>query len=86
MKIDIQYLAKLASLYISKDEEARLKKEMEMITAMAANLPVFDDTEIIMPEMRLREDIICDSYSREELLKNGSQTENGYFSVPKVIE
>ena len=86
MKIDIQYLAKLASLYVSDEEASRLEVQMARITDMASDLPEFDAGVFQAEPMCLREDAVVESYDRNELLKNAPQTENGCFVVPKVIE
>ena len=86
MKIDIQHLAKLASLRVSEEETLRLEEQMSKIAEMASNLPELGDLQIQMQPMHLREDVVLNSYDRNELLKNAPQTENGCFVVPKVIE
>ncbi len=86
MKIDIQHLAKLASLRVSEEETLRLEEQMSKIAEMASNLPELGDLQISMQPMHLREDVVLDSYDQNELLKNAPQTENGCFVVPKVIE
>lgn len=86
MKIDIQHLAKLASLRVSEEETLRQEEQMSKIAEMASNLPELGDLQISMQPMHLREDVVLDSYDQNELLKNAPQTENGCFVVPKVIE
>ena len=86
MKIDIQHLAKLASLRVSEEETLCLEEQMSKIAEMASNLPELGDLQISMQPMHLREDVVLDSYDQNELLKNAPQTENGCFVVPKVIE
>ena len=86
MKIDIQHLAKLASLRVSEEETLRLEEQMSKIAEMASNLPELGDLQISMQPMHLREDVVLNSYDQNELLKNAPQTENGCFVVPKVIE
>lgn len=86
MKIDIQHLAKLASLRVSEEETLRLEEQMSKIAEMASNLPELGNLQIQMQPMHLREDVVLDSYDQNELLKNAPQTENGCFVVPKVIE
>ena len=43
-------------------------------------------TAVIPNHLRLREDVVTDGDVRDAVLKNAPQAEQGFFTVPKVIE
>ena len=43
-------------------------------------------TAVIPNVLRLREDVVTDGDVRDAVLKNAPQAEQGFFTVPKVIE
>lgn len=87
--LDIRYIAKLSRLHVEEQEIPKLKKEMSGIVSMVEHLPDFENTELAIDpndQMKLREDEIKPSSSREEMLRNAPQTEAGCFVVPKIVE
>ncbi len=89
---DIEYVAKLARLYVSDEQKAKLTKDMSAIIEFADTLSKID-TEGVEPAAHaipvqnvFREDTVQDSYNRDEILKNAPEKEAGCFSVPKIVE
>jgi len=95
MKIDQENLQKIAHL-------ARLNFDAQAAEKMSANLSqVLNwveqlqevDTEGVAPLTNmsaevnaLRSDVVGVQLTQEQALKNAPQQENGFFSVPKVME
>ena len=91
-KEEILHVAKLAKLNLSEEEPESLRSDMESIIDFANTLSELD-TEGVVPTAHarymvnaLREDVIKDSYSEEDILKNAPYQEDGGFAVPKVVE
>ena len=89
---EVEYVAKLARLYVSEEEKAKLTKNMSAIIEFADTLPKID-TDGVAPAAHaipvqnvFREDVVKDSYKRDDILKNAPEKEAGCFSVPKVVE
>lgn len=89
MSIDIKHIAKLAHLRIDDDKSAEFESEMAEIIAIFERLPEIDNELILEPEnaMMLRKDIAeTDKFTRDELLANAPEIQNGCFSVPKTVD
>ena len=91
-KEEILHVAKLARLNLSEEETEKLQSDMESIIEFANTLNELD-TEGVVPTAyarpmsnAFREDVIKESYDREEMLKNAPESEDGGFAVPKVVE
>ena len=91
-KEEILHVAKLARLNLSEEETEKLQSDMESIIEFANTLNELD-TEGVVPTAHarpmsnaFREDVIKESYDREEMLKNAPESEDGGFAVPKVVE
>ncbi len=88
MEVDIKKIAKLARLRIEPEEEEKFQKEMENIIAMVEKLPdvpVSDLRPKAEDRMPLRPDVVTESLSREEILKNAPETTAGCVVVPKTV-
>ena len=95
MKIDQETLQKIAHL-------ARLNFDAQAAEKMSANLSqVLNwveqlqevDTEGVAPLTNMsaevnafRNDVVGEQLTQQQALKNSPQQENGFFSVPKVME
>lgn len=95
MKIDQETLQKIAHL-------ARLNFDAQAAEKMSANLSqVLNwveqlqevDTEGVAPLTNMsaevnafRNDVVGEQLTQQQALKNAPQQENGFFSVPKVME
>jgi len=91
-KIDVAYVAKLARLVLTEEEQARYQRDLMQILNYAAKLDELD-TEGVEPTAHvlpihnvLREDVVQPSYNRDTLLANAPEQADGCFVVPKVVE
>lgn len=91
-KDDVKYVANLARLKISEEEQEKFAREMESIISFADMLgevntdniePTFHALEL---QNVLREDNVTNNYDREKLLQNAPSQYDGCFEVPKVVE
>ena len=85
-------LAKLARLSVNDDQLNSLEKDLKSILKFIDQLKEIN-TEDIDPtsnsldqKLILRDDIVENTLSNEDLLKNVPESELGFFVVPKVIE
>lgn len=91
-KEQVESVAKLARLKLNE-------KQLEKYTADLSNIVDFANTlmevdvsnveptaHILKIQNVFREDIINESYNRDELLKNAPTKEAGCISVPKTVE
>ena len=91
-KEDVRYLANLARLEFTDKEEEKFTNDLSNIVDFANTLSkvvvenVRPTAHILDLQNVLREDIVCKSYSREEILKNAPSKQAGCISVPKVME
>ena len=94
MKIDtdtIKYIANLAMIEISEEEEKKYSKDLEQILTYAEILDNMDTSKSrefnnpIRNVNRFREDKVKEPLDRELLIKNAKEVEAGMFKVPKVI-
>jgi len=88
---DVEKIAQLAKLEFSDQEKNALTGQLNQIVEYVEKLNEIN-TDNILPTSHVinlnnifREDIIGESLSREEVLKNAPKQKHGYFSVPKVI-
>ncbi|MGN0614054.1 MAG: Asp-tRNA(Asn)/Glu-tRNA(Gln) amidotransferase subunit GatC [Porcipelethomonas sp.] len=88
MKFDIEHIAKLSCLELSREELEKYKQDIEKIAAMADTLPDVETGEYTDPDSiaELREDIVSGcGISREELLFNSPEVTGGCPVVPKTV-
>ncbi|OQB16118.1 MAG: Aspartyl/glutamyl-tRNA(Asn/Gln) amidotransferase subunit C [Firmicutes bacterium ADurb.Bin193] len=89
---DVEYVANLAHLKISEDEQDAFVSDMENIISFADILSGVDTGDVeptfhaLELENVLREDVVTNDYDRDDLLKNAPSKHNGCFEVPKVVE
>lgn len=89
---DVRYIAALARLRFSEEEEHHLAEQMSEILAYMDKLNELDTTDV--PPMAhvldlynvFREDAALQRVTREEALRNAPDADSDYFRVPKVIE
>lgn len=89
---DVQKIAKLARIAISKGELSHFSQELSRILDLAAELQAVN-TDNVIPmastahlALSMREDKVTDGNMVDKILANAPQTECGYFVVTKVIE
>ena len=95
MKIDRTTLEKIAHLARLEIDEKDIPKMMEDMSKMVSFVEKLDevDTEGVEPlttmshEINaLREDVVKDQLSKDEVLKNAPKKDENFFRVPKVLE
>lgn len=87
-KEDILKLAKLAKISIKEEELDHLTKEMDKIVDFADAINDGDKLDIEFDNISnlsniFREDVVEESYAREEILRNVDGGEDGFFVVRK---
>lgn len=93
---DINYMKQLANklMFDITDQEAEeMVQEFKMLDRQLALLNDVDTTDVepmIFPfEVQvtsLREDIVNDTLTQEEVLANAPKVNNGHFELPKVVK
>ena len=89
---EVEYIAHLARLQLSEEEKERYREQLSSILEHVAKLQSVD-TEDIQPmssvvaeRSRLREDIVGDCLTSEELLSNAADVTSSQFRVPSVLD
>ncbi len=91
-KIDVENVAHLARLTLTKEEKETMGPEMEAIINFANKLSEVDTdgvditAHVIPMENVFRADVVENKPRQEELLYNAPTKSEGYITVPKVIE
>ncbi len=89
---DIKYVAHLARLELSSDEEKVLSAQLGQILSYIeqlkeVNVEGVDPTAHPFPLVNvMRADEIQPSLSHDEALRNAPQEINGLFRVPRIVE
>ncbi len=90
--IDVRYVAHLARLALSPEEEQKLGAQLGDILGYIEKLKEVDvagvePTAHAFPLVNVtRPDKVCPSISNEEALRNAPAAANGLFMVPKIVE
>jgi len=90
--IDVKYVAHLARLSLSPDEEQKIGAQLSNILGYIEKLKEVDVTGVeptahAFPLINVtRPDEVCPSISHEEALRNAPAQANGLFMVPKIVE
>ena len=91
--MDIQHIAKLANLFINKNQQDLFTSQLTAILAFVSKLQEIS-TENVEPTAQVtglvnvyREDVIDESrmLSQKDALRNAKATQNGFFVVPAVL-
>ncbi|MBY0450184.1 MAG: Asp-tRNA(Asn)/Glu-tRNA(Gln) amidotransferase subunit GatC [Cyanobacteria bacterium] len=96
----VAHVATLARLDISAEDAARYAEELSKILTLVEQLntlplddPALDAfmdetmaTDIPQQAVLTRPDLAFKHYTREALLKNAPEEEEGFFRVPKILE
>jgi aspartyl-tRNA(Asn)/glutamyl-tRNA(Gln) amidotransferase subunit C len=91
-EIDVKYVAHLARLSLSPDEEQKLSAQLGHILNYIEKLKEVDvagvdPTAHAFPMVNVtRADEVRPSISSEEALRNAPAAANGLFIVPKIVE
>ena len=92
VEIDVKYVAHLARLSLSPEEEQRIGEQLGAILGYIEKLKEVDVTGVeptahAFPLVNVvRPDEVRPSLSNEEALRNAPAQANGLFVVPKIIE
>jgi aspartyl-tRNA(Asn)/glutamyl-tRNA(Gln) amidotransferase subunit C len=93
---DVTYVASLAHLDLTADEQSRMLRDLNSILGFIESLNEIDTKDVPpmaqiasatdVPAGTLREDVLIPSLSHQAALKNSPQPDANFFKVPKVIE
>ena len=90
--MDIKYVAHLARLALSPEEEAKLGSQLGQILQYVEKLNEVEVSQVEptahpIPMVNvMRPDVTQPSLSNAEALQNAPATLNGLFLVPKIVE
>jgi aspartyl-tRNA(Asn)/glutamyl-tRNA(Gln) amidotransferase subunit C len=88
----VHKIASLARIAVTDDQVEAMVPELNNILGWIEQLGEVDTsavqpmTAVIPNVLRLRDDVVTDGDVRDAVLKNAPQAEQGFFTVPKVIE
>jgi len=91
-EIDIKYVAHLARLALTPDEEKKLGSQLDGILGYIEKLKELDVTGVeptahAVPMVNVtRADEIRQSLPHDDALRNAPARANGLFIVPKIVE
>jgi len=91
-RIDVQHVAKLASLTLTDAEAERFARELETIVAYVAQLDELDTTDVPptahvqLDRLPLRDDVVKPCLSHEDALAMAPAVEAEGFAVPTFVE
>jgi len=87
---DVEHVAKLARLELTEAEKEKFTKQLGDVLKYVEQMNEVDTTNV-KPMAHafdivnvMREDKVVNEVSREALLKNAPEEENGFFKVPKI--
>jgi aspartyl-tRNA(Asn)/glutamyl-tRNA(Gln) amidotransferase subunit C len=89
---EVEHIAKLARLELTKDEKERYRAQLSAILEHVARLQELDTasipptTSIFGGDSRLRADQPRPGLTPESLLANASEQEKSQFKIPPVFE
>jgi aspartyl-tRNA(Asn)/glutamyl-tRNA(Gln) amidotransferase subunit C len=92
VEIDVKYVAHLARLRLTPDEEKKFGEQLGQILGYVEKLKELDVSNVepmahAMPLVNVtRLDEIRPSIPHEDALRNAPATANGLFIVPKIVE
>jgi aspartyl/glutamyl-tRNA(Asn/Gln) amidotransferase C subunit len=90
-KEEVLKIAKLAKLSVGENEVEQLSEDMSRIIEFADSINnVVETADVEFENINnisnaFNEDIVLDSYDRDEILKNREGGENGYFVIRKSL-
>ncbi len=89
-KEEVLKIAKLAKLSVEDDEIDKLTLDMSSIIEYADAIASAEDEIVEFEKINsianaFNEDIVLESYERDEILRNREGGENGYFVIRKSL-
>ena len=91
-EFDIKYVANLARIALTPEEEARLGSQLGDILGYVKKLEELEVSDVepmahaVPLDNVLRADEVQPSITNEEALANAPKKANGLFVVPKIVE
>ena len=91
-EIDVKYIAHLARIALTPDEEKKLAAQLGGILGYIEKLKELDVANVeptahAVPMVNVtRADELCPSLPHEDALRNAPKQANGLFIVPKIVE
>ncbi len=91
-RIDVQHVARLASLSLSPEEAARFARDLEAIVGYVAQLEELDTRDVPptahvqLDRMPLRADEVRPCLSHEDALAQAPAVDEDGFAVPTFVE
>ena len=88
----VRRIARLARIAVTEEELAPLAKDLTNIIDWVEQLSEVETdhvapmTSVVETEIKLREDIVRHDNFQREVTQNAPQSEDGFYTVPKVIE
>lgn len=89
---DIKKIARLARIEIKDEELDKYKNDLSAILDLADELAQVNTdgvepmTSVADINLRFREDAVTDGNYPEKVLSNATESEEGFYTVPKVVE
>ena len=90
-KKEVEHVADLARLSLSDDELEKMTGQLDTILSYMDTLNTLDTsqvqptTHVFSVSNAFREDVVQESLSQVDAVKNGPQQDGQFFQVPKVI-
>lgn len=87
---DVEHVAKLARLELTEDEKEKFTKQLGDVLKYVEQMNEVDTTGVVPMAHAfdivnvMREDEVVYEQTKEELMKNAPDEENGFFKVPKI--
>jgi len=91
-KETLRLLELLNQLKLTEDEKKDMLSFVDSRVADSCGLEAIDTSEVermvhVMPIMTVvREDVVSQPFSREDLQSGAPETDEGYWCVPRVVE
>ena len=88
----VRRIAHLARIAVDDSEVEHLRGEINAILAFVEQLSEVDVegvepmTSVIPMKMKMREDAVTEGDQAEAILRNAPARQDGFFTVPKVVE
>ena len=87
---DVEHVAKLARLELTEDEKVKFTKQLGDVLKYVEQMNEVDTTGVVPMAHAfdvvnvMREDKVIMEQTKEELMANAPEEENGFFRVPKI--
>jgi aspartyl-tRNA(Asn)/glutamyl-tRNA(Gln) amidotransferase subunit C len=88
----VRRIARLARLKVSEEDVPRLEGELNAILKWIELLNEVDVsnveplTSVVAVTMKMRDDVVTDGGIPKQITANAPGAEDGFFTVPKVVE